>query len=449
MLTEKRKTRLWLIAAVLLAVFLFTACASGASRVSEKIELGQKYLTELNYTEAVAAFTEVIKINPSNIEAYVGRAEAYKGLKQYEEAKADYTTVIEKAEDMPYTQAQAYAGRAEVYDLTDDATAAESDYSAAIGLLEKEDVGKKENIAEKLIRELKIKVLQFHAEVCMKLGLYDKAMEDYAKLEELGVNMSEDGASKSSQQDESSAGGAYLIACDYDGDGNEEAFAFTGAWNGENENWQELKLYYIHSDGQVEKIEMNDDVVGRPEKIADPEQNDFSDNLITLGDKTFLSFEIGSPSSEYQNVLFGATGNHVTLSYLIGFPEKIDESHIAAEDLDNRIIYREENGIFIEVQRMPGEEYEDQFASREEYLSSMLSEKQLKELAADLGVPEDLEVRYTQGERSYWEAGGCWEIYVEIDADMKVVAASSVDAETGNLTQNILTYNESGYWEVN
>lgn len=210
MLTEKRKTRLWLIAAVLLAVFLFTACASGASRVSEKIELGQKYLTELNYTEAVAAFTEVIKINPSNIEAYVGRAEAYKGLKQYEEAKADYTTVIEKAEDMPYTQAQAYAGRAEVYDLTDDTTAAESDYSAALGLLENEDVGKKENIAEKLIRELKIKVLQFHAEVCMKLGLYDKAMEDYAKLEELGVNMSEDGASKSSQQDESSAGGAYV-----------------------------------------------------------------------------------------------------------------------------------------------------------------------------------------------------------------------------------------------
>lgn len=210
MLTEKRKTRLWLIAAVLLAVFLFTACASGASRVSEKIELGQKYLTELNYTEAVAAFTEVIKINPSNIEAYAGRAEAYKGLKQYEEAKADYTTVIEKADDMPYTQAQAYAGRAEVYDLTDDTTAAESDYSAALGLLENEDVGKKENIAEKLIRELKIKVLQFHAEVCMKLGLYDKAMEDYAKLEELGVNMSEDDAPESSQQDESSAGGAYV-----------------------------------------------------------------------------------------------------------------------------------------------------------------------------------------------------------------------------------------------
>lgn len=210
MVTEKRRTGLRLIVAVLLEVFLFTACASGASKANEKIELGQKYLTELNYTEAVAAFTEVIKIDPSNIEAYAGRAEAYKGLKQYEEAKADYTTVIEKADDMPYTQAQAYAGRAEVYDLTDDTTAAESDYSAALGLLENEDVGKKENIAEKLIRELKIKVLQFHAEVCMKLGLYDKAMEDYAKLEELGVNMSEDDAPESSQPDESSAGGAYV-----------------------------------------------------------------------------------------------------------------------------------------------------------------------------------------------------------------------------------------------
>lgn len=78
----------------------------------------------------------------------------------------------------------------------------------------------------------------------------------------------------------------------------------------------------------------------------------------------------------------------------------------------------------------------------------MLSETQLKGLAADLGVPEAQEVRYTQSERAYWEAGGCWEIYVEIDADKKVVAAASVDAETGELTRNILTYNGSGYWEA-
>ena len=232
------------------------------------------------------------------------------------------------------------------------------------------------------------------------------------------------------------------------GDGAQEAFAFTGIWNSDNENWQKLKLYYIHSDGQAEEIKMDGDVVGRPEKVSDPEQTDFSDNLITLGNKTFLSFEIGHPSSEYQNILLGAVGEQVTQNYLIGFPEKVDESHIAAENLDDRVVYREENGRFIEVERMPGEEYEEQFASREEYLNSMLSETQLKGLAADLGVPEALKVRYTQSKRAYWEAGGCWEIYVEIDADKKVVAAASVDAETGELTRNILTYNGSGYWEA-
>lgn len=207
-----RRRKLWsqLIAVIALVAVLLTACGSKAATAADKIELGQKYLTELNYTEAVAAFTEVIGLDPDNIEAYMGRAEAYKGLKQYDDAKADYTTAIEKTDEMPYTQAQAYTGRAEVYVLTEETSAAESDYTSAIGLLDQDNVGEKENVAADLITQLKIKVLQLHAEICMKLGWYDKALEDYARLEELGVDMSEDGASESSQQDESSAGGAYV-----------------------------------------------------------------------------------------------------------------------------------------------------------------------------------------------------------------------------------------------
>lgn len=207
-----RRRKLWsqLIAAIVLVAVLLTACGSKAATAADKIELGQKYLTELNYTEAVAAFTEVIGLDPDNIEAYMGRAEAYKGLKQYDDAKADYTTAIEKTDEMPYTQAQAYTGRAEVYVLTEESSAAESDYTSAIGLLDQDNVGEKENVAADLITQLKIRVLQLHAEICMKLGWYDKALEDYARLEELGVDMSEDGASKSSQQNESSAGGAYV-----------------------------------------------------------------------------------------------------------------------------------------------------------------------------------------------------------------------------------------------
>ena len=208
---NRKRKRLAGLAVLLLAIaMLLAACATGATDTAEKIELGQKYLTELNYTEAVAAFTEVIKMDPSNIEAYMGRAEAYKCLEQYDDAKADYTTAIEKTDEMPYTQAQAYAGRAEVYDLTDETEAAESDCSAAITLLDEDGVGEKENIAQALIRELRIRVLQFHAEVCMKLGLYDKAAEDYEKLAELGVNMSEDAAADSSQQEAVSADGAYV-----------------------------------------------------------------------------------------------------------------------------------------------------------------------------------------------------------------------------------------------
>lgn len=66
--------------------------------------------------------------------------------------------------------------------------------------------------------------------------------------------------------DVADADNCYLIVSDYNGDGAQEAFAFTGIWNSDNENWQKLKLYYIHSDGQAEEIKMDGDVVGRPEK---------------------------------------------------------------------------------------------------------------------------------------------------------------------------------------
>ena len=37
--------------------------------------MGRKYLTELNYTEVVASFTEAIGLDPEHIPAYMGRAE--------------------------------------------------------------------------------------------------------------------------------------------------------------------------------------------------------------------------------------------------------------------------------------------------------------------------------------------------------------------------------------
>ena len=192
MLAETKHTSLRLAAAVLLVFTLLTACVSKSTKVQEKIDLGQKYLTELNYTEAVASFTEAIQLDPDSIPAYMGRAEAYVGLEQYPEAKADYTTAIEKAADQPYTQAQAYVGRAEVNELTEELQDAESDYEAAQELLEAEDVAEKKPVEDDVLTALKKKILYARAVLCTKLGLYDGAVTSYEKLTALGEDVAEE-----------------------------------------------------------------------------------------------------------------------------------------------------------------------------------------------------------------------------------------------------------------
>ena len=96
-----------------------------------------------------------------------------------------------------------------------------------------------------------------------------------------------------------------------------------------------MKLYYLKSDGSVEKIALNGDVTGGPAKVSGTEQMDFSESFITLGNKTFLDFEIGYSASEPTTVLFGVNdGNYTSTSVYGYFPEKVDENHIATSDLD-------------------------------------------------------------------------------------------------------------------
>ena len=177
MLAETKHTSLRLAAAVLLLLALLTACVSKSAQAQEKIELGRKYLTELNYTEAVASFTEAIQLDPDSIPAYMGRAEAYVGLEQYPEAKADYTTAIEKAADQPYTQAQAYVGRAEVNELTAASEDALSDYEAASNVLDKVDPEKDSSIAANLLEALREKIRAAIARLKALFGTAENANE--------------------------------------------------------------------------------------------------------------------------------------------------------------------------------------------------------------------------------------------------------------------------------
>ena len=176
-------------AAALLAAMLLTSCAGSATNFDKQMELGRKYFTELNYAEAIAAFTEAIRLDPNDIEAYFERAQAYAALKKYHEANADYTAVIEKTDAQPYLQASAYVGRAGVGEETDKLADAESDYAAALVLLGDETAGKDSSTDADKVLTLKKETLAKHAAVCVTLALLDKAAGDYDQLEELGQNV--------------------------------------------------------------------------------------------------------------------------------------------------------------------------------------------------------------------------------------------------------------------
>ena len=175
-----------LLAGLLLAVLLLTACASSAAKAAKKIELGQKYLTEMNYTEAVASFTEAIKLEPDNIQAYIGRAEAYMALGEYDKALEDYQFVSSKTEKLPYTRALSYIGQAEVYEKTDKPEKAISDYELAKALLSASDAGKEEDVSEEDVGVKLVQVLYAHAALCENIKSYDKTLDDYNELLKLG-----------------------------------------------------------------------------------------------------------------------------------------------------------------------------------------------------------------------------------------------------------------------
>lgn len=123
-----------LLALCILILLLLTACGSGSSSALKKLRLGQKYLMQSSYTEAAAAFTEVIQLAPDNMAAYLGRAQAYMGMEQYEDAKNDYTTVLNNS-SQPIQKAEAYAGRADANLYQGDLDSAMQDYNAALALL--------------------------------------------------------------------------------------------------------------------------------------------------------------------------------------------------------------------------------------------------------------------------------------------------------------------------
>ena len=121
-----------MMSAGLFLVFLLCLAACGknaAEKWQEQYDLGQQYLLEESYEEAIVAFTAAIEIDPNQADAYIGRGGAYRLSGETDEdfalALADY----QKAQELDETKTEAYLGIAEVYIL-------QGDYDSALEILE-------------------------------------------------------------------------------------------------------------------------------------------------------------------------------------------------------------------------------------------------------------------------------------------------------------------------
>lgn len=76
---------IFLTIAIMLIVYI-TFFNLPLNRMKRELSLGDRYLSELNYDQAIIAYETVIEIDPMNVEAYLGLIEAYKGKMNYEVA---------------------------------------------------------------------------------------------------------------------------------------------------------------------------------------------------------------------------------------------------------------------------------------------------------------------------------------------------------------------------
>ncbi len=73
-----------LIAGIL--IFLSKPRGEVSINIEEQLSLGEKYLSELDYENAIIAFNKVINIDPKNVRAYIGLSDAYMGKGDIEKA---------------------------------------------------------------------------------------------------------------------------------------------------------------------------------------------------------------------------------------------------------------------------------------------------------------------------------------------------------------------------
>ena len=136
------------IAVIVMVNLIMALLPADKESWQEQYDLGQQYLLELDYEQAIVAFTAAIEIDENNAQAYVARAEAYLAADAAAAAAAEDSSESEAAGDVilsdyqaaaledylcavsiDETLSDAYIGAAELYIIT-------GDYDAAASVIE-------------------------------------------------------------------------------------------------------------------------------------------------------------------------------------------------------------------------------------------------------------------------------------------------------------------------
>lgn len=92
---------------LMLVVGIAAGCGKNMeTQIAEQLELGNKYLAEMDYEAAIVAFDKVIALAPKRMDGYMGSSKAYFAQKKYAEA-AD---ILDKALQDVGIKAIVYSG---------------------------------------------------------------------------------------------------------------------------------------------------------------------------------------------------------------------------------------------------------------------------------------------------------------------------------------------------
>ena len=145
---------------------MLSGCGKSVEQqITEQLQLGQKYLSEQNYEEAVVAFQKVIDLDSKQIEGHKGLVEAYKELGRFDEAILIQENVI----DLTGNAAEERVKYAELVALN-------GDLEKGLQILSSINDEKDEELIKKLINEAETNIV----ELCFN--------KDFVKPEEATIN---------------------------------------------------------------------------------------------------------------------------------------------------------------------------------------------------------------------------------------------------------------------